>query len=234
VRPEAQLLLGDEGRLVLRLGRALLAGEDLARAEDLDRLSVDVFIEARDPEDRLALCLGARARFGGLALELRPRSASVTWNAMSSSKTDLPLKVSPPLKVRASCRLCEGLGSQSAMTASAWMRLMSPGLGWKLARVTSQSSSAGVGMRYWPSETRTLCASTSCRRASLTSGSTESAPTAGCNVEAMFSAVRWMLLTYWSRQIAFATGCAKGCGTSVLIAAILPRISLGMLLAMRS
>ena len=26
----------------------------------------------------------------------------------------------------------------------------------------------------------------------------------------MFSAVRWTLFTYWSRQMTFATGCASG------------------------
>ena len=35
----------------------------------------------------------------------------------------------------------------------------------------------------------------------------------------MFSALRWTLFTYWSRQITFATGCANGWFSSLGIAA---------------
>ena len=56
------LLLGNEPGLVLRLRAALLAAEDLLRAEELDGRSVDCVVEYSDPEDRVLLSLAPTPR----------------------------------------------------------------------------------------------------------------------------------------------------------------------------
>src|SRR5258708_7392739 len=57
-------------------------------------------------------------------------------------------------------------------------------------RIRSQSSSAGVGIRYPSSPRRTLLAASSWRRASVTAVSSDSAATPGCRAAALFSALR--------------------------------------------
>ena len=50
----------------------------------------------------------------------------------------------------------------------------------------------------------------------------------------MFSALRWTLFTYWSRQMTLATGCASGWLSSFAMAAIFARTSEPMFPSTRS
>ena len=53
--------------------------------------------------------------------------------------------------------------------------------------------------------------------AAFTPASCESASTPGWRQAAMFSGVRWTLLTNWSRQMTLATGSASGCAFGTLV-----------------
>ena len=148
VAAEPQLLLGDERRLDLASGRRAPCGRASPWSGRARRSRGRSRRSARRPEDRLPFFLAARPQLRREELEYSTASsASWTWKAMSPSITDRPWMARPALKVRASSRLCEGCGCQKPVRTSVWRRCSSPGLGLMLARIRSQSSSAGVGMR---------------------------------------------------------------------------------------
>ncbi len=104
---------------VLTLGLALLAGEHLLRAEQLDGLAIDRLVEGDGPEDVLALLLAARAQVGreraGTPCRRRRAGAGTSGRHPITSR---PWIARPALKVLVSNSVCDGWGCQKEVRIS--------------------------------------------------------------------------------------------------------------------
>ena len=207
----APSLLADQRGLVRRLRLARLAGQHLPRSVELDGGAVDRVVERHDPEDRAFLLLAARPHLldgaeNSLALggerEVERQVALLLLPAVDHQAGLELLDVVEGVRRLRLPELTDDLAVEPLRVGRLRARAVSLALPVVLGRGGDAVAVVAVADELGVLE-RT-------RSAALTGSSCESASTLGCSAAAMFSAVRWMLLTNWSRQMALATGCASG------------------------